>query len=70
MESTSSEQLLTLREVAHLLHVSRSKAWLLTRSGALPAIRLGRQYRYRRTAIEAYLDQHATCAVLDEGQST
>jgi putative molybdopterin biosynthesis protein len=58
----STDPLYTLREVAQLLNISRSKAWLLTRSGSLPAIRIGRQYRYRRSAVESYLDANSTSA--------
>jgi excisionase family DNA binding protein len=57
--ATAIEPLYTLREVARLLHVSESKAWLLSRAGTLPGIRVGRQWRFRRSAIEAYLDAHA-----------
>lgn len=49
------DTLLTAREVAQLLRVSRTYVAQETRAGRLPVIRLGRSIRYRHSAVEHYL---------------
>jgi excisionase family DNA binding protein len=53
--------LLTARQVAHLLGVSAETVLRWTRRGDLPAIRLpGGAIRYRHDDLEAWLAQRAT----------
>jgi excisionase family DNA binding protein len=47
-------QLLTADDVAARWQVPRSHVYGLTRSGALPVVRLGRYYRYALAAIEEF----------------
>jgi len=47
--------LLTAGQVAQLLGVPKSWVYAQSREGRLPTVRLGRYYRYRATAIEAWL---------------
>jgi excisionase family DNA binding protein len=49
------ERLLTTREVAQMLRVSVRFVQLLASRGSLPAIRVGRLWRFRRTDVEAFL---------------
>jgi len=60
------EPLLTVSEVAALLHVSNMTVYRLIKSGQLTAIRVGKNYRIRRTEVEKYLDDRA---VQVEGKS-
>lgn len=53
----SEVPLLTTAEVAQLLRVSRTFVYTETREGHLPAIRLGRAVRYRRSDVEHYLQR-------------
>ncbi|MDQ3784146.1 MAG: helix-turn-helix domain-containing protein [Actinomycetota bacterium] len=53
------EPLLTVGEVAALLHVSNMTVYRLIKSGQLTAIRVGKNYRIRRTEVEKYLDDRA-----------
>lgn len=46
--------LLTAEEVAERWQVPISQVYRLTRSGLVPAVKLGRYYRYRLAAIEAF----------------
>src|SRR4051812_22679361 len=48
------EQLLTAEELALRSQVPKSHVYRLTRDGRIPAVRLGRYYRYRLAAIEAW----------------
>jgi excisionase family DNA binding protein len=51
-----AEPLLTADEVASFMRVTRSWVYAETRRDALPHVRLGRYVRYRRSAIESWLD--------------
>ena len=53
------EPLLTVGEVAALLHVSNMTVYRLIKSGQLTAIRVGKNYRIRRIEVERYLDDRA-----------
>lgn len=50
-------QLLTVRQVAQRLAISRAKAYALVESGRLPAIRIDRSVRVSSTALKLWLDQ-------------
>ena len=47
--------LLTVGEVAAAMRVSTMTVYRLIKSGELPAVRVGRSYRVRGSAIEQYL---------------
>ena len=48
--------LLTVREAAQLLRISRNLAYELVTRGEIPAIRLGRVIRVPRTALDQWLE--------------
>ena len=52
---TTDDRFLTVREVAALMRVSTMTVYRLIKSGDLAATRVGRSYRLRETAIDAYL---------------
>jgi excisionase family DNA binding protein len=52
-----TDRLLTAEEVAELLAVPVSWVSESTRSGAMPCIELGRYRRYRREAVERWLEE-------------
>ncbi len=49
------EPLLTVGEVATLMRVSNMTVYRLIKSGQLAAIRVGKNYRMRRSDVERYL---------------
>lgn len=51
------ESLLTADQVAGLLGVPRSWVYEQSRAGRIPTVTLGRYRRYRREAIEAWLEE-------------
>ena len=55
--SRVTDRLLTADEVAELLTVPVSWVRESTRSGAMPHVELGRYKRYRRDAVEAWLEE-------------
>lgn len=48
---------LTTEEVLGYLRVTPRTIYRLIRSGELPAIRIGRQWRFRRTDLDDWLDR-------------
>lgn len=54
-EPDGRDQLLTADDVAELMRVTRAWVYAETRRNALPHLRLGRYVRYRRSAIEAWM---------------
>jgi excisionase family DNA binding protein len=51
------EPLLTVGEVARTMRVSNMTVYRLVKSGQLAAIRVGKNYRIRRTDVERYLNE-------------
>jgi excisionase family DNA binding protein len=49
--------LLDAEEVGELLGVPRSWVWAQSRRGTIPTVRLGRYRRYRREAIERWIEE-------------
>jgi excisionase family DNA binding protein len=54
--SAPADGLLTAEEVAALLQVTCSWVYAETRKRRIPHLRLGRYVRYRRSAIEAWIE--------------
>lgn len=52
--TNGSSRLLTADELAARWQVPKSHVYRLTRDGHIPAVRLGRYYRYRLAAIETF----------------
>lgn len=51
---TSNSTLLTAEELAERWRLPRSWVYAKTRADVIPSVRLGRYYRYRLDAIEAF----------------
>ena len=56
----ASEDLLTAGEVAGLLRMTPAWVYAETRRNRIPHMRLGRYFRYRRSAIEAWIREIET----------
>ena len=48
-------EILTTKETCALLKTTRLSLYKLVKSGELPAFRMGRDWRFERTAIEAWI---------------
>jgi excisionase family DNA binding protein len=54
-------QLMTAEQLADRWQVPKAHVYALTRRGEIPAVRLGKYYRYRLDQIESFeLGAHAT----------
>jgi excisionase family DNA binding protein len=49
------DRLLMVREVAELMRVSNMTVYRLNKAGDLPALRVGKNFRIRRSDVECYL---------------
>jgi excisionase family DNA binding protein len=58
-------ELLTMDEVCVVLQLSRNTVYELARSGDVPTIRLGRQLRTPRAALEDMIGHSAECGIAD-----
>jgi excisionase family DNA binding protein len=62
-ERMLGEPLLTVGEVATMMRVSNMTVYRLIKSGAMPAVRVGKSYRIRQRDLDAYLDASRTGAI-------
>ena len=51
--------LLTVSEVASAMRVSNMTVYRLIKSGELPAVRVGKNYRLRETDLEHFLEERS-----------
>lgn len=49
-------RLLTVSEVADLLRINKSTVYRMAKQGRLPATRVGRQWRFRKSVLDGILD--------------
>ena len=52
----SSEQIMTLREVARYLGLHVMTVYKLTREGRVPAAKIGGQWRFKRDVLDGWLE--------------
>ena len=51
------DRLLTVAEVAEAMRVSNMTIYRLIKSGQLPAVRVGKNYRIRESDVDRYLSE-------------
>src|SRR5690606_20195325 len=56
------EQFLTTEEVMDYLQVNLRTIYRLIKAGRIPAVRVGRQWRFHKKDIDAWLDENRTTA--------
>jgi excisionase family DNA binding protein len=52
------EKLLNGNEVARLLNISRSRAYILMQTGVIPTVHIGKSRRVRPRDLETYIEHH------------
>lgn len=62
----SPERLLNVQQVADFLQLKATTVYTWAKSGKLPAIRLGRNWRFRQSDLEAWLDKNSQGNELDD----
>ncbi len=53
---TSQDDILTIPDVANFLKVTEKTVYGLAQKGDLPGFKVGGQWRFRRTAIDSWID--------------
>jgi len=53
----NSEAILTIAELAQYLRIPKSTLYKLAQEGKLPAQKVGRHWRFRKEAIDRWLEQ-------------
>ncbi|RMG95846.1 MAG: DNA-binding protein [Deltaproteobacteria bacterium] len=56
------DEILTLKEVAKLLKVAEKTVYTMAQNKELPAFKVRGQWRFRRSAIDEWIDQQTTPA--------
>jgi excisionase family DNA binding protein len=54
----NSETLLSVKQVAEYLQLNQTTIYAWAQQGKLPAIKVGRSWRFRRKDLEAWLDEN------------
>lgn len=55
--SVAFGEILTIEELAGYLKISKSTLYKLVREGKIPAQKVGRHWRFRKEAIDRWLEQ-------------
>lgn len=61
------DDLLTTRQVQELLHIDRTTIYRLVASNQLPAVRVGKQWRFTRAAVASLLDRRGASLAAPAG---
>ncbi len=66
----SSETLLNVKQVAQYLQLKESTIYSWAQDGKIPAIKIGRTWRFRRSDLDSWLERHlkGEGEVVEEGE--
>jgi excisionase family DNA binding protein len=59
--------ILTVREVAEYLRMSETKVYRLVKERRLPAVRIGKSWRFRKDLLDDWLSQCTESSMDDDG---
>lgn len=62
----SSDEILTLKEVARLLKVAEKTVYTMAQRSELPAFKVRGQWRFRREDIDRWIDQQQNSRPLED----
>lgn len=52
-----NDEILTIQEVASLLKVADKTVYSMARRGAMPAFKVGGQWRFRRSDLDSWIEE-------------
>jgi excisionase family DNA binding protein len=67
---TNDDQLLTTDQVIEYLHLNLKTVYRLINSGKLPAVRVGRQWRFKKRDLDAWLNAASPATAVAPGKSS
>ncbi|MBN2807850.1 MAG: helix-turn-helix domain-containing protein [Prolixibacteraceae bacterium] len=53
-----SEEIMTLEEVARYLKMKPQTIYTWAQNGKIPAVKLGKEWRFKKSVIDRWFDQH------------
>jgi PTS system nitrogen regulatory IIA component len=56
----ADERLMSVQEMAEYLNVNISTVYMWSQKGQMPAMKIGKMWRYRRSEIDAWLNSRRT----------
>ena len=56
MKKEGDTEMMTIKEVAGMLRITRQSLHARTKDGALPSYKIGRRVLYKRSEVEQYLE--------------
>ena len=56
-KATPDSAIMTVKDVAEYLRMSEAKVYKLTKEGVLPAVRIGKTWRFRKDLLDAWLEE-------------
>ena len=66
----SPPSVMTIEELSHYLKISRSTLYKLAQEGRVPCQKVGRHWRFRKEAIDRWLDEGGAAEIKTEGGSS
>ncbi len=63
------DQLMSVNEMAEYLNVNISTIYMWSQKGQMPAMKMGKMWRYRRSEIDEWLNERCSPAVERGGGS-
>ena len=61
-------EFMTVEDVAEMLRINKSTVYRMAKAGRIPATRVGRQWRFRLSALESFLDAGGDVAFAEHEQ--
>lgn len=65
---TNDKTVLTVHEVAQYLRLSQAKVYRLAKAGKIPAMRIGKSWRFRKDMIDKWFHQGAQVNLETNGE--
>jgi len=56
----SESEIMTVKDVAEYLRMSEAKVYKLAKEAALPVVRIGKTWRFRKDLLDDWLEQSST----------
>ena len=62
-DAQNEGEVMTIREVAQYLRISEAKVYELARSGTIPALRIGKSWRFQKDLLKEWIRKGAEANV-------
>jgi excisionase family DNA binding protein len=68
-DAQNDGEVMTIKDVAHYLRISEAKVYELARAGAIPALRIGKSWRFQKDLLKQWVRKsaEANITLIDQG---